>query len=74
MSRYRRKKDAKLLQVMTSFKVCRSGIEMFRVSISSLDFGRYIKWKLKFPKFVIKHVLEMKPLSQVIKYLGKIKE
>lgn len=46
---------------------------MFEIRTLGPEFRKIHKCKLKQAKFILKDVLEMKPLSQIIKYLRKIK-
>lgn len=48
--RYIRKKGVEIFQVMIRFKVCRNGIEMFRVRILNLEFWKIYKAKVEVVK------------------------
>lgn len=45
---------------------------MFEIRTLGPEFRKIHKCKLKLAKFILKDVLEKKPVSQIIKYLRKI--
>lgn len=47
---------------------------MFEIRTLGSEFRKIHKYKVKLAKFILKGVLEMKPLNQIIKYLRQISE